>query len=245
MDDLILINNGDSYSFQYIGNLEGFEFPSTRPVIEDISGPQSSIYITSKFGRRRLSFQAVLMGDVMAKRRTLLLVGRQGNLKTLKFTTCDNLQLQTDVEIEKILMPYNMDRRTIVLIEAVAPDWRFYSQALKSNESTAAEQTVTNAGNETTDPVIRINGPFTSATITNLTTGESFVITHTVTAGHYIEIDTKNRTVKYDGDTSVFTSLAGEFISMVPSANVFRFVRTGGGVGTSLRITWRDAFLGI
>lgn len=244
MEDIILINEGNQYTFQYLGNLEGFEFSTTRPVIEDISGPQSAIYITSKFGRRRLSWQGVIQSNVLANRRNLILAARQGSLKTIKFTTCDDLALQAEVEIDKVLMPYRMGR-TIVLVEAIAPDWRFYSQTLHSNDSDDANQVIENLGNEVTEPIFRIDGPFTSATVRNLSSSEEFTITAVVTSGHYIEVDIKERTVKYDGDTSLFSSLVGEFFSLIPSDNSLQFSTVGGGVNTSLITTWRDAYAGI
>lgn len=244
MEELTLINEGNQYIFSTISDAEGFEFPTTRPVIEDISGPQSSIFITSKFGRRPLSWRAIISGDVLSNRRNLILATRQGNLKTLKFSTCDDLDLQTEVEVTKVLMPYKLGR-TIVLIEAVAPDWRFYSQTLHSNDSDAAEQTIENLGNEVTEPIFRIDGPFTAVTIRNLSSSEEFTITHTVTAGHYIEVDVRERTVKYDGDTSVFSSFDGEFFNLIPSDNVLQFDPTGDTGATGLVTTWRDAFAGI
>ncbi len=244
MEEITLINEGNEFIFQYVGSLEGFEYPTTRPVIEDISGPQSSIYITSKFGRRRLSWQGVISDNVLANRRNLILAARQGNLKTIKFTTCDDLALQAEVEIDKLLMPYKLGRN-VVLVEAVAPDWRFYSQTEHVNNSNDASQTIENLGNEVSEPVFKINGPFTSVTIGNLMTSEEMVITYTITAGHYIEVDVKNRTIKYDGDTSIFSAFAGEFVNLIPSDNILQFSKTGGGSGNSLVTTWRDAYAGI
>lgn len=244
MENITLINEGNQFVFTQISAAEGFEDPDRRVVVEDISGPASAIYITSKFGRRPLSWRGILSGDVLSQRRNLTLVTRLGNLKTLKFTTCDDVAVQTEVEITKVLMPYRQGRQP-VLIEAVAPDWRFYSQTEHTNDSASAEQTIENLGTEATDPVFVIEGPFTAVTVRNLSSGESFTITETITTGHWIEVDVANRTVKYDGDTSIYSSFDGEFFRLIPSDNVIQFDPTGDSGATSLVTTWRDAYVGI
>ena len=110
-----------------IGTLEGWEYPSVRSVVEDISGSKSSVYVTSKFGRRRFSIQA-LVRHGLDDRRTMLKAMRQtGFLKLLKFKTLDDLELQAEVEILNLIYPYTKVQKPF-LIEMVAPDWRFYSQ---------------------------------------------------------------------------------------------------------------------
>lgn len=241
---IIIVRGSDEFTFAYIGSPEGFEFPSTRPVIEDISGPQSSIWITSKFGRRPLSFQFVLSDDVLENRRAVGNICRQGELVLMKFGTCDNLDLQSYVQINKLLMPYKMGR-VAGLIEAVAPDWRFYSQTLHTNESAAANQTIENAGNEATNPVFRLKGPFTSVNILNASNSEEFTVTATLTSGQWIEIDTLARTVVRETGASVFSSFVGTFISLLPGDNVLTFDPAGDSGATALVTTWRDAYVGI
>lgn len=244
-DNGITIVRGDAeFTFQNIGNAEGFEYPSTRPVIEDISGPQSSIWITSKFGRRPISFQFTFLDDFLENRRTMGLVLRQGVLALMKFGTCDNLDLQAYIQINKVLMPYRKGR-TVGLIEAVAPDWRFYSQTLHTNDSNSAEQTIENAGNELTEPVFRLKGPFTAVTVRNLSTSEEFTVTETIIAGEYIDVDVVNRTIIEDDGTSRYSSFDGEFVNLIPGDNILEWETTGGGGGTSLLTTWRDAYVGI
>lgn len=247
--DIELINGDDSFIFENVGYMEGFEYSSVRPVVEDISGPLSSIYITSKFGRRRLSWQSVIKDDVFANRRLLLQAARQqGIIKTIEFSTCDGLLLQAEIEIANVIMPYKYGR-SVVLIEAIAPDWRFYSQEEHVNNSANAQQIINNAGNEDTDPVFRIFGPFTSVTINNLNTSESFTIAvdeyTEISVGEYVEINVKERTVKLNDGTSIYSAFDGEFFRLIPGNNTLQFSAVGDDGNTSLRTTWRDAYNGI
>jgi hypothetical protein len=247
--DIELINGDDSFIFENVGYMEGFEYSSVRPVVEDVSGPLSSIYITSKFGRRRLSWQSLIYDDVFANRRLLLQAARQqGTIKTIEFATCDGLSLQAEIEIENIIMPYK-NGRNVVFIEAIAPDWRFYSQDLHENNSANQSQVINNAGNEDTDPIFRIYGPFTSVTINNLNTSESFTIEFDeyteIGIGEYVEIDVKNRTVKLNDGTSIYSAFDGEFFRLVPGNNTLQFSPIGNDGNTLLRTIWRDAYNGI
>ena len=270
MENITLVNGDDQFVFNVIGeNPEGFEFPSTRISIEDVAGDRSAVYINSKAGRRRLSWQAVIeTADISQTRRDLVLVARPGNLKTLKFETCDGLELQTEVEIENVIMPYKIGR-TKCLIEAVAPDWRFYSQELHEFETVqtvitgglaipaaipydmsggevVSSTTVLNDGNEVSDPIFTIQGPGTSFTIGNQTTGGELVIDYELTSDDSIVIDVKNRTIILNGDTSIYSALAsGDFWSLAPGANIMRFIVTGADVDTLLTVNWRDAIIGI
>ena len=258
MKILKVTNPTDSKSFTFYDNsngvilreFEGFEYAEVRNVIEDISGEQSAIYITSKFGRRRISWQGDLVSDsVFTLRRTMLAALRQtAELKLIEFTTYDDLELRCEAEIVKVLNPYNHKVHTF-LIEAVCPDWRFYSQAEHENNSDEATQIINNAGNEATDPTFRIYGPLTSVTINNLMTSESFTIEldeySGLSEGEYIDVNVKEKTVKLDDDTSIYSDFDGEFFSLIPGNNTLQFSTVGGNGNTSLKTTWRDAYNGI
>lgn len=229
-----------------IGELEGWEYAEVKDSIEDVSGKQDSIYVTSKHGRRIFSLQGVKKMTLAERRSTLLKVIRQrGVKKVLTFTTLDNVALQAEIEVRKILWPYTSLKKPF-LIELVAPDHRFYAQSPTVYNSNDASQTVVNAGNEDTEPVFRCYGAGTSFTIENTTTSESLTITYTLVAGDFIEVDCKNRTVKLNGITDVFSSLtAGDFFSLIPGDNVLAWSKVAGDGSTSLRTTLYDAYNGV
>lgn len=247
--------------------LEGWEYASVREVVEEVAGERSSVYITSKHGRRRFAFVSYLKDQCDDDRRTMLRVLRQtGTLKLLEFTTLDDLALQTDVEILAIKYPYTNVKKPF-LIELVAPDWRFYSQTLKEfttgqtvvlggaeipatipmsfSSVSSEENDATNAGNESTPPTFRIDGPGTQFTIQNQSTGKEFTITYTIVEGQYIEIDALNRTVKLNGISNIYSSLSGDLWELEPGTNDIGFITDGEGATTLLTINYRDAYNGV
>lgn len=267
MSNIQLFNDDINYIFTDVGNMEGFEYPEVINVIDDISGMGGALYVTSKFGRRRLSWEGLIRSDVQESRRDLIQSVRAGNLKTIKFATCDGVEVQADIEVEKVLMPYK-NGRTKYLIEAVAPDWRFFSQTLHSVEfetttvygglsipatipmsfsgAGASSNILNNAGTEIANPTFLINGAGTKFTIGNQTTGEQFVIEYTLTGSQYIEVSTLNRTILLNGVTPIYSSLiTGDFWSIAPGDNTITFLATGKDASTLLTIQYRDAYLGI
>lgn len=255
-----VIDQNTNYSFSFYDNydgvilreFEGFEYSPVRSSIEPVAGPQSGIYVTSKFGPRIMSWVGDLVGEsIFTNRRLLLQAMRQeGRIKLIKFTTYDDLELQCEAEITKIVFPYTHQIHTF-LVEATAPDWRFYSQSQTDVSSANSTQNVTNNGNEKTDPVIRIHGPFTSVTVTNLSTSQTFTITldeyTEIAESEYIEINVKERTVKNDSGESLFAYFSGDFMDLQPGVNTIQFSPVGGDEygNTSLEFIYRDAYNGI
>lgn len=228
-----------------VTKLEGWEYPEVRNVVEDISGKKSSLYITSKFGRRRFSLTGFVRNQGYDDRRTMIQALRQtGYQKLLKFTTLDNLTLQASVEILKVVHPYTAVKQPF-FIDMVAADSKFYSQTEHVNNSASYTQTINNAGNGESCPIFKIYGPFATATIVNLANSQQFIITSSVADAHYIEIDVLNRTAKLDGITSMFSAFDGEFFGLEPGDNILQFSYTTGGGNTNLITLWRDSYGGL
>lgn len=273
-----LDNNSFSLYDNNLGSIlrefEGFEFAEVKYSIDDVAGTYGSTYITSKFGRRRLSVKGDLVGTSIYENRRLLFkaLRQTGVMKLIKFTTYDDLNLQFEGEIAKVVNPYTHKIHEF-LIEIVAPDWRFYSQTLKSQNmnqtiiqggasipatipmaitlnsdpETIINNIVENEGSEITDPIFTITGPGTGFTVRNETTNKEFVLsTALADATEQIIIDVKNRTVEREDGTNIYPNLTGEFWSLIPSENELRFfVGTGLTVNTNLNVSYRDAYGGI
>lgn len=234
-------NSGDSI----LRGFTGFEFANINVVVED-SAKNGASFANSKFSKRDISMTGDLVAsDVFGQRRDLLAALRQtGYLKLLKFTTYDDLLLQCYADIVKVVCPYNHSVHTF-LIEAICPDWRFYSQTLHATTITS-DTTIVNAGNELTEPTIVINGPGTGFTITNVTTGESFYIDDTLVAGQTIEIDMTENTVLLNGTSNIYDKFSGDFFSLAPGNNEISIaVGSGSTSATNLIISWRDAYRGV
>lgn len=248
-------------------SFSGFEYPTTRPVIEDIPARDGSLFVNSQFGRRRLSFQGDLLNPgVFARRRDAIRPLTQG-LKLLKFTTYDDLQLQTRVNIERVVMPYNHQVHSY-LIEAVAPDYRFYTQAQTTANTgitsfgggtpvpaavpapvggaTTTPLQVSNQGQVPTPAIYTIRGPGTNFVVTNTTTGHEFRLNLTLTSAEQVVIDTLNRTATKGANQNVFGSFEGDWMFLYPGTNRIQF---NAGVGsdsqTRLTISFRSSYLGV
>lgn len=268
----IVIENGTmQFTCEHL-RLTGFEYPSVNIAVEDISGMNGAVYINSKFGRRPLAWEGVIDTEVLLNRRNLIQACRAGNLKTIYFDTCDGLELQAYIEVTSLTMPYQTGR-VKYLIQAVAPDSRFYSQELISSnisqtsirggtsipfltipvaipQSDLTDEelnaVVTNDGNQETSPVFTIYGPGTGFTVTNVTTGEEFFLSSTLIEGEYITIDTQAGTVIKDGITNVYDEFVGDFIILEPGDNQFQFVVANDiDVTTLLNVEYRHAYSGI
>lgn len=264
----------DSYLDTILRKFEGFEYASVKTSIDDVAGPYGAVYVTSKFGQRRVAIEGDLVSDnVFAQRRQLLEVLRQtGTIKLMKFITYDDLELQFEAEVVKLTEPYNHSVHTF-LLEMIAPDWRFYSQELKTatiartvllggtsiplpsvpfglpldtTPETDISDIVNNIGNDNTDPIFTITGPGTNFTITNNTTGETFTLTAVLTDSDTVVIDVRARTVVKNGITNLYPNLTGELWSVVPGENEINFfIDSGFTALTTLSLAYRDAYIGI
>lgn len=269
--NILIVNDSMQFNCENL-KVNGFEYPSVDAVIEDISGISGSLFISSKFGRRPLSWEGLISEDVLLNRRNLISACRAGSLKTIQFETCDGLLLQADVEILSLVMPYQLGR-VKYLINAVSPDSRFYSQelisvdisqtsirggasipfptipvAITQSDLTDEELNaiITNEGSEASDPVFVIEGPGTGFTVTNVTTGKSFFLSTTLVEGDFVTIDVREGTVVLNDTTNIYNDFTGDFISLEPGDNQFEFtVGSDLDVTTLLNVSYRSAYLGI
>lgn len=265
LDSIKIINGRYEYTFEEIGDLAGFDYPDTRITIEDMAGEQSAEYVASKFGRRRLSWRAILKEDKLDTLTDLQRAIKVGNLKTIKFNPYPRMELQAEVEIERYTNPYKNGRR-IMLIEAVAPDWRFYSQIkeiihipktiITGGLDIPADvpfdiyttnnfgNTLQNKGDQETDPIFTLHGPGTRFTIRNEATDEEFIINYTIGENDVIVLDKKKGSVVLNGVHDIFSAKTGEMWDIAPGNNVITFNPIGSGDTTLLDIEWRAAYGG-
>ena len=267
MTNFKVIDGSTTVNFDNLIKVEGFEFPSINTVYTDTPGRSGAFFVKSKYGRRRLSWQGYLTSLCEVDRRAILGFNI-GELKTLKFETGYGLALQTNIELESILMPYQK-LRTPYLFEAISPDYRFYSQTLSSADTApttatggvtlptalpidfsnvvgVSDLTIVNAGNAYSPPTMIITGPGTNFTIQNVTTGESLIISTTITATDTITIDVLNKTILLNGTTNIFGLSNREFWEVPPGSSDVHFVaETGEGPSTSLNFSFRSAYKGI
>lgn len=253
-----------------LNGFQGFDFPSIKSAVADIPGIIGSAIVASSYGRRIISWNGELVGDdVFEERRKMLLALRQtGKRKLIEFTTYDNLDLQCEGEITKVDSPYNHKVQAF-LIQAVIPDFRFYSQELHSasmGESQIEGGTaiptpvpidfdgsgniggleVINGGNEDSPIWFTIKGPGTGFTVRNDTTQKQFRINYTIGDGDEVVVDTKNKRVMLNGSYNIYSALEGYFWDLAVGTNrVFFVADSDASEDTLLELEWRDAYNGI
>ena len=275
MKTITLLDEIKSKSFTWYNNsngvilrsFEGFEYAQAKNFFEEIASRLGTYFSASKFSTRRLSWSGDLVGSsVFTNRRLMLAPMSQDGVKLLKFSTYDDLDLQCEVIIDKVTMPYNHSIHEF-LIEAIAADWRFYSQTLKDQEfgETVLEggfsiptslpidldgdgnddNVVENEGDEDTFPIITITGPGNTFQVGNSANNQSFQLNVELDPGEEIVIDCKENTVMF-GSTNLYNSFDGDFIMLEPGENVIAFkANSGGGVDTAIKFEYRDAYRGI
>ena len=226
-----------------IGTLEGWEYPTIISAIDDIPGNKGALYVNSKFGRRRLSIEGYIPGQTLAQRIAMGLALRQtGTIKTMTFTTLNDLALQAYVEVLSLDYKYS-NKCTSFLIELVAPDPRFYSQTLHKNTLDKADsEVIANAGNEITSPSIKLLGAGSNWVISNTTTGKSFTFSSFIPISSVI-IDCAQRTVLFNGVESMFSSFDGDFFTLDPGNNTITTNVTGGNATTQITVYHRDSYI--
>lgn len=269
---------GDTFSFDntrngsIINRTEGFEYGDTIEVIQPLPGRSGSIFIDSDYKDRRISWEGQILGtdkdNAIRLRRDMIQAIPQGELLTVKFTTFDDLKLQTLAYLRKLRMEYSRQFQEF-LIEMRSPDWRFYSQTLQqpetaitssvggmslptalpaslTNSSGTPPLSLTNSGNEKSPAIYKIYGAGTTFTVTNNTTGESFTINQSLAAGEVITVDTLNRTVIQGSNQNVYGNFSGDFPQISPGDNEIRFnVVSGSDSNTKLVIEFRSAYRGV
>lgn len=106
-------------------------------------------------------------------------------------------------------------------------------------------------------PLFRITGPLTAPSVglgladpPYTTWFLAFQSSFTIPVGHYIEIDTENRTVFYDGDPAKprlasmdWTVSSWQWIAPLPSATIMSLTGTGDGPGTRVDAIWQDGYV--
>ncbi len=124
----------------------------------------------------------------------------------------------------------------------------FYSPFLTVSESQViGATTITNPGDLTAWPEWTITGPCTSVSAINNSTGQSFLLTYTLTAGQTITITTDRPTVRGPAGENLVGALnwPEAFLwGLLPDANDVTFTVAGGSTGTEIELAFNPRYEG-
>lgn len=102
---------------------------------------------------------------------------------------------------------------------------------------------VRNLGNRPTPSIMRIYGPTINPRIINDTSNLTMTFAINFDVNNYLEIDTKNRTVKLNGSTNRRNSLVQpDWFDLKPGNNFIRYQSNTGEAPSYLSISYRDAW---
>lgn len=115
------------------------------------------------------------------------------------------------------------------------------------NSQVLGAVTVDNDGDDDAFPVWTVTGPATTISLTNVTTGEVLVLTHTISVGDTVVIDTRERqqTAVLNGTTNLWGDLsdASTMWALEPGINDLTLTVTGSTVNTRVRMTYQPRYL--
>lgn len=260
--------------------LQGFESPSTRISVIERGGEHGAYMASALYGARAITLEGTVHGDTVAtfedRRRDLqniLHIERDSygipKLKTLKFTTQDDLELQCAVNVASPLL---MNKVNILharfQINLVAPEYTLEAQTATTQNfttptatgftwpfvwpvtwgtSSGAAHVLTNNGNGYAYPTITFTGPLTNPRLLNTTTGEEMALTQTILSGQVVVITMRDRTIVQDGSINRISlkTAPSTWWALVPGANSLNFgTSSSSDIGTCT-VSFRDAYVGI
>lgn len=135
-----------------------------------------------------------------------------------------------------------------LIFQADDPFW--YDQNSTTNTyTTFGGFSISNTGDVEFWPKWTINGPLTSLTLTNSTTGQAFTITLSMINTDVLTIDTTPgvKTVLLNGTTSEYSALSVSSVlwSFATGSNSVAITIAGTGASTSIQLSYKQRYLGV
>lgn len=257
-----------------VTGVPGLELPTVRHFSYDLPGEHFGLHTSAFYGRRAFALQGMVIGesaiDFIEKRDALIeafdiLNGEQ----PLTFTLSNG---QTK-RITAILT--NLDFTPQPGIPIAAPFNASFEAAFPYLESTTLHTTtmglalpggakvppdtmpaaigkgagqasqINNSGNAPTFPTARIMGPVTNPAIHNASTNTELLFALELTAGQYLDIDYKRKTVTDHTGRNRYSTLTGSWSSLPPGTTVMKLIAESTDPEAQLQVSWRDAFLNL
>jgi|GEM_PF-2806419 len=100
--------------------------------------------------------------------------------------------------------------------------------------------TVTNAGMRTARVLLRFDGPVSRPAVT--LAGATLSLDLDIPAGHWVDVDTLDRTVLYDGHISRLMDARGSWPVLPPGSHELRFTARRFDPDAALTVRWRDTY---
>lgn len=140
---------------------------------------------------------------------------------------------------------YNVGLPTVSVLIACADPRRYNIQRTGVNLPVGEQVALSQSGNISTHPTIRITGPVTNPTLANADTGRTLAFLLDVLAGQQLVIDTFNGTATLDGEsvTSAITGVSSPIFDFTLKPGTNRVTYSASEGGDLAVCLYRDAFI--
>lgn len=258
-----------------INKIEGLMAPPIDSSIQDKTDRAGANIYAQKYGPREMRFRIEVLGstvnDYFDKQRALInalkisqninliITAWNGDIRTINARVTDGPEATVE--------PDNVTVNTFK-VEFTAPNPFFLDQNAQSflvnlptrggfpipapvpfplGEGTGGKFTINNAGDEASFANFKIYGPVTNPEIRNATTGESFRLNLTITAGNYVEIfrDQQGVFVLYNGITNYRRFFRGNFFEIVTGNNLIKWNASTFEASAQLECTFFNPYLSL
>lgn len=267
----VVMGNGTNHT---IIEAAGFESPVVDIASYPLAGAHGIKVVRGLWRERRAHLVFALRESTVAAYGTLrrAFIGAwdlpRNGVTTIPFTTSDGKNLEMSAMLRNSIdggfSPGEVTTGKM-RVELVIPDPNFYGQTTNETNITTpvaggidlptalpfdfvlngGVATITNSGNGVSYPTIRVSGPATNPHIKNTTLNKTLIITATIAAGSYVDINMRNQTVLLNGATNYLYLTSGDYWWLQSGANTVNFSADDNDPAANLRVQWQDAYLGI
>jgi hypothetical protein len=251
----------------------GFELPPIRLASYDLAGADFGRFVSSYYGRRRVSIEGVVMGsdvtDFLLQREALIGSLASGNAEQTMTITVGGYSLYLSVVLISLDVPPQAGIPTAASFraefEAAYPFLRSatadtYAISLKTGGGgtlpfpavpatlaygSGGSAFVVNQGNAPSWPTVRFSGPVTNPAIRNPATGEEVSFEIVLAADEYLDVDFIEKTaIDHTGRNRIDTK-GGDWWSLGTGTTEVAFVADSTDPDALATLTNESAWLGI
>lgn len=257
-----------------ITSLNGLEMPPIRKIDYDLAGENFGLFVNALYGKRSFSIQGWVIGqsasDFISKRDDFqkALDITNGEI-AINFVLANDRQVTINAILNRLdfmpeagvvtaskysasftasfpfLVSTNENSQTVGLAlsggGAVPP---LTMPAGISGDSGGVVNAY-NYGNGIYYPTARIYGPVENPALKNETLGLELDLNITLSAGEYIDVDFKRKTVTDQSGSNRYSIKSGDWWYLTPSNNVIKFLAETYDATAQATLYWRDSYLGI
>jgi len=262
----------------YIQRIQGLDFPTMRSSEYDKPGEYGGVLANQLYGGRRITITGFIEGNNIEEyeQRRRGLQNALGIIRdvysipqpiTLKFTTMDDLALQTDVYARDFKMDVQNVLSAAFMIDLYSPKYELSSQSLNIQAvsvaggggavypviypvtyavETGGSVTITNSGSVEIFPTIYLNGPLNNPIIQNTTNNRYISLNLTLGSSDQIIISMDSKKIILNGNQSVISNkVSGSlFWWLEKGENIIKLLTSSGGDTGNAQVQWRNGFLG-